>query len=375
MKIKHLQIIAAGLMMMLWGCGSNNDVPVAAEPQMVKLTAPIILNTDSTILLLADYLRFPNQIDSLQTDPSLIATISTDSTIMVIRPIQRNFPRLSVLTIWSKGFPYSLLMEKTTKQHVWFAFNPKNKKYKRVQIKGQMNDWNPAAGNLFEKEGKWYIDLHVFPGKYQYKMVVDGKEISDPDNHDSVTNNMGGYNSLMIVGNPNPVKSPILFTQEANGRKITVGLKNNADSIYVFWENNLLGNAFWKKDTAGISIEVPKKAREFNRSFLRVWAYNNAGISNEILIPLNDGKVLTDASKLKRSDREAMIMYFLMVDRFKNGNKENDHPVIDSDIDPRVNYMGGDLAGITKEIATGYFSSLGINTLWISPITQNPLEG
>jgi len=70
-----------------------------------------------------------------------------------------------------------------------------------------------------------------------------------------------------------------------------------------------------------------------------------------------------------------MIMYFLMVDRFKNGNKENDQPVPDAGIDPRVNYMGGDLNGITQEIEAGYFSGLGINTLWISPITQNPLEG
>ncbi|MEI7725852.1 MAG: alpha-amylase family glycosyl hydrolase, partial [Bacteroidota bacterium] len=47
----------------------------------------------------------------------------------------------------------------------------------------------------------------------------------------------------------------------------------------------------------------------------------------------------------------------------------------DKEIDPKVNYMGGDLAGITREIEDGYFSNLGINTLWISPITQNPLIG
>lgn len=375
MKIKHVQIIAASLIAMLWGCGSNNDVPVAVEPQMIKITAPIIINTDSTVLLLADYFQFPNQIDSIETDPLLKATIPSDSTVLVIRPIQRDFPRLSVMTIWSKGFPYSLLLEKTTKQQVWFTFNPQDKKYKRVQIKGEMNNWNPQAGNLFEKDGKWHIGFNLYPGKYQYKLIADGKEITDPGNPDSVSNNRGGYNSLLLAGNPNPAKAPILFTTETKGRLVTIGLKNKADSIFVFWENHLLGNSFRKKDTAGITIEIPKKAREFKRSFLRVWAYNNLGVSNEILIPLNGGKVLADASKLTRSDRQAMIMYFLMVDRFKNGNKENDQPVPDAGIDPRVNYMGGDLNGITQEIEAGYFSGLGINTLWISPITQNPLEG
>ncbi|MEI7981119.1 MAG: alpha-amylase family glycosyl hydrolase, partial [Bacteroidota bacterium] len=75
------------------------------------------------------------------------------------------------------------------------------------------------------------------------------------------------------------------------------------------------------------------------------------------------------------SDREAMIMYFILVDRFKNGKPENDGPLKDKEIDPKVNYMGGDLAGITREIENGYFTNLGINTLWISPITQNPLGG
>jgi len=37
--------------------------------------------------------------------------------------------------------------------------------------------------------------------------------------------------------------------------------------------------------------------------------------------------------------------------------------------------MGGDLSGITKAIDEGYFTKLGVNTLWISPITQNPLTG
>jgi len=70
-----------------------------------------------------------------------------------------------------------------------------------------------------------------------------------------------------------------------------------------------------------------------------------------------------------------MILYFMMVDRFRNGKPENDAPLKDKDIDAKVNYMGGDLAGYHKALEEGYFTKLGINTLWISPITQNPLTG
>ena len=130
MNLKHLFILAAGLSLVLWSCSSNNDIPVAKEPQMLKLTAPILINADSTIIELADYLVKPKQIDSLELDKSLIGAISADSTRLVIKPAERDFPKLSVLKIWSKGFSYSLLLEKSTKIHYRFTFDPKNKKYK-----------------------------------------------------------------------------------------------------------------------------------------------------------------------------------------------------------------------------------------------------
>jgi glycosidase len=39
-----------------------------------------------------------------------------------------------------------------------------------------------------------------------------------------------------------------------------------------------------------------------------------------------------------------------------------------------VDYQGGDIAGITKKIKEGFFAELGITTIWISPITQNPWD-
>jgi glycosidase len=111
-----------------------------------------------------------------------------------------------------------------------------------------------------------------------------------------------------------------------------------------------------------------------DRSFIRVWAFNANGTSNEILVPLEDGRVITNPSKLTRQDKQTMIMYFLMVDRFRNGNPKNDAPLNDKDVDKKLNFQGGDLSGIVQTIENGYFKDLGINTLWISPITQNPKD-
>ena len=67
-------------------------------------------------------------------------------------------------------------------------------------------------------------------------------------------------------------------------------------------------------------------------------------------------------------------MYFVLVDRFKNGNPENDHPLDSKEVNPKVDYWGGDLEGIKQVIDDGYFDRLGVNTLWISPVNQNPTK-
>jgi len=361
---------------LIQSCGSGTDIPVSKEPQMLKLAAPITVNTtDSTVLEMGDYFLYPKKIDSFYTDRSLSLHITADSSKMVIKPAGSSIPWLGGLTVWSKGYSYSLLLARSMKISYRFCFDPGAKKYKKVQIAGQMNDWNASAGYMFQKEGKWYYDLRLFPGKYQYKIVCDGKWMSDLKNPDSVSNGSGGYNSLLTLGNLNSPNLPVLYTKESGGKKLSLGLKNKADTVFVLWENHLLDSRFWKQDSSGIIINVPKTAASFERSFIRAWAINKYGMSNEILVPLQDGKVVTDASKLTRADQEAMILYFMMVDRFCDGNKQNNKPINDKDIDPKVNYMGGDLDGIIQVMDKGYFTRLGVNTLWISPITQNPLNG
>ncbi|MFM1930837.1 MAG: hypothetical protein RL226_140, partial [Bacteroidota bacterium] len=65
------------------------------------------------------------------------------------------------------------------------------------------------------------------------------------------------------------------------------------------------------------------------------------------------------------------IMYFLLIDRFADGDLANNKPVIDPAIHPKANHLGGDFSGIIQQLSAGYFDSLGVNTIWVSPITLN----
>jgi len=59
------------------------------------------------------------------------------------------------------------------------------------------------------------------------------------------------------------------------------------------------------------------------------------------------------------------VLYFVLVDRFKNGNPSNDGPAI-AGVQPAAGYQGGDFEGVTQTIESGYFEELGVNTLWLS---------
>ena len=68
---------------------------------------------------------------------------------------------------------------------------------------------------------------------------------------------------------------------------------------------------------------------------------------------------------------EAASIYFLLTDRFNNGDTSND---INFDRTLETGklrgFEGGDLKGITQKIEDGYFTNLGVNAIWMTPIVE-----
>jgi len=64
------------------------------------------------------------------------------------------------------------------------------------------------------------------------------------------------------------------------------------------------------------------------------------------------------------------IMYQIFNDRFLDGdpsnNLDNSIAPLNEVTDPLSQWQGGDFAGITQKIKDGYFTDMGINTLWVS---------
>ncbi len=64
-------------------------------------------------------------------------------------------------------------------------------------------------------------------------------------------------------------------------------------------------------------------------------------------------------------------VYFLLTDRFLDADTSNDH-ALGRAHDGAVlrSYEGGDFRGVTEKIAAGYFDSLGVNVIWLTPFVE-----
>ncbi|TDW49836.1 alpha-amylase [Flavobacterium sp. 270] len=73
---------------------------------------------------------------------------------------------------------------------------------------------------------------------------------------------------------------------------------------------------------------------------------------------------------------EGANVYFLLTDRFYNGDKSNDINFNRTKTPGKLRgFEGGDIIGITKKIEEGYFDKLGINAIWFTPIVEQIHDG
>jgi alpha-amylase len=68
---------------------------------------------------------------------------------------------------------------------------------------------------------------------------------------------------------------------------------------------------------------------------------------------------------------EAANVYFLLTDRFNNADPSNDVNFERTEETAVLRgFEGGDLKGITQKINEGYFTDLGINAIWMTPVVE-----
>jgi glycosidase len=363
--MKHIKVLFLAVLSIIFlSCQSANEQADRQIEIAKGINSPVYLNGDTTTVFLLDYILFPKKIDSIQQDAHYDFVWNKKAQKLLIKA-KSNFNFIENLRIFSQGNYVDIPLYKDVKKTIRFTF-PKDHKIKKVQFKSQIVGWQTV--DMQQDSLNWYFEKALAPGNYQYLFVADDKEILDPK-ATRISNGMGGFNSLLQI----PLqldKKPFLSMNKQAETHFELTFEQSVSKIYAYLDKQLISDKNIVTSDNNVQISIPKNTK--NSAFVTVYAYNDYGRSNDILIPLDQGKIVTKAKQLNRQDFHTQIMYFLMVDRFNDGNRENNRPIHSDSILDKVNFKGGDIQGVVQKVSDGYFKDLGINTIWLSPILKNP---
>jgi len=243
-----------------------------------------------------------------------------------------------------------------------------------VVVMGGFNDWSRRQLNMADGDGDGILTKTVFlePQKHEYKFVVNGEELIDPRNQVFVSNNIGGWNSILDLSNQKAAPPGKIFKNKEYDNRLTFFYEPPKDGaamrdIIITIDNELLHPDVYDLDFNKIIVHK----RGLRNGRLRIVVVDDR---NRVLLEnhteIVDNKALNTVAH--GDSWYFTVLYSLMVDRFADGNLENNQTINDPELDPLFNFKGGDLSGVYQKLNSGYFKNLNVTALWISPIQQQP---
>jgi cyclomaltodextrinase / maltogenic alpha-amylase / neopullulanase len=327
------------------------------------LASPIQLQYDTTWVHMSDYFVDYQKISQVTLENRSLPMDSTG----LVQIIGNCSQAITSLKATVDGNTYDIPVFKSGMMAHTFSYRASTTEVKKVEMAGSINGWNRKATPLIQVGDHYEAQFVLQPGLYQYRIWEDDKEMMDANNPLSVPNGLGAFNNTFEVGDAK-AQAPFIIGSGQQEAVVELTQIEAVDYAIAFFDHetvpvHLTGDQ--------IHVTLSDAQRKQPKGTLRVFGAKGDLRSNEVVLPIRNGQVVMDAAQIDRSDMHKAVMYFLMVDRFNDGNSANNFPTNDASIQPKANNLGGDLSGITAKIKSGYFQSLGINTIWISPITTN----
>jgi pimeloyl-ACP methyl ester carboxylesterase len=156
-------------------------------------------------------------------------------------------------------------------------------KAKSVALAGTFNNWNTQSTPMTRKGGDWSVSIHLAPGTYRYKFVVDKERWTvDPENSQTEDDGDGHINSVLIV----PAASSPAKTNSKGSRLKKTSLHRRIDvggyKLYINCEGRVrqgvpvvvMDSGLGNSSESWLGIQ-PKVAE-----FARVCIYDRAGMGN-----------------------------------------------------------------------------------------------
>lgn len=236
-------------------------------------------------------------------------------------------------------------------------------------VVGEFTDWKEVALD----EGALTLE-DLEPGEYAYAFVVDG-EVEEGPPRDVYSKWFDGqeYRNLR-VGDCNAPQWEVVeasiedgtLTAELEFVSAASAEKLDPTSIAVTIGGEPASGVSADPDTGTVAIS--KKLGEPNKYTLTAAATDTRGVAVErdLWLPLwHDGPT--------QWTWQDALLYLVFTDRFRDSDGEG--ATEGSDVETIASYQGGDFDGVRQAIEEGYFESMGVDALWLSPIYDNPDGG
>ncbi len=248
-------------------------------------------------------------------------------------------------------------------------YDPQGETITALYIRGEFNGWDLSAPFTHNADGTFSVTLDLPLGMYAYKLYDQGRDnwFEDPANPyfkwiDGVRNSRLRVADcdlpvLLLTGQPQVTGGHIyLQVRYIDGAQ---GAGLDPASVWITLNDAIINPAY---DPASGLFTIDDDGLTPDKYSYRFKAADNQGRAADLLyVPL-----WVEGQSFSWADA---ILYFVLTDRFANGDEANDAQA--TGVDPKANWQGGDMAGISARIEAGYFDQLGVSALWISSVSQN----
>lgn len=282
--------------------------------------------------------------------------------------------------------PYMLPSAKTSYQEgILFAWRDDDRFYnntmdeladKTVQVVITDQDGNTVTKNMTYNAQDELFTYHfnaeegIKNSTYSFYFMVDGTRVEDQYWNGTIEYQKPELDikAALSTKTANYDENPVVtFTIQDKATGKDVAVNAITAPTYEGWSLNGAASSAENAQTIAFSpttkegvlyLDRSMKAGTYKIPFTITDAWGNKTVTEVEL-------AVTDRDSTDASWDESRI-YFLLTDRFCNGDTSNDYDCATDKIEA---YHGGDFKGLTSKL--DYLKDLGINTIWISPIVDN----
>lgn len=245
-------------------------------------------------------------------------------------------------------------------------------------VPGEFNGWSATADRMTDPDGDglYAVTVSPPPGEYGYKLLRDGEWLLDPANPFRKWSGGVENSDLIVEDCRDPELRPVdheavhdagrgrlrVEAQYVDGAE-RAGLDPASVAVAVGGVPAASGIAI---DAATGRIELRLDDLPPGKHTVAIDASDRSGRAARTLhVPL-----WIEEEPFEWTDG---ALYFVFTDRFRNGDPSNDLPA--AGVELPANYQGGDFAGVIEKIEDGYFEALGVRSLWLGAVVDNPDGG